>query len=185
MEKIIPNITGPWMATRTGRRINPGEMSKEDVDIEDIAWALSNLCRYNGHCDHFYSVAQHSVYVSKVVSDLGGDPKKGLLHDATECYVGDMVRPVKHRPDMKNYIKLENKVMKVVGEAFDLSFPIMTPDVKLADNIVLLSEKDQIISAPNDWGWGEDIIRMGNKITLMYPEEAYKFFMDEYKKLFK
>ncbi len=185
MEKELSNVKGFWMATRTGKKINPGNMDKEDVDIEDIAWSLSHLCRYNGHCDYFYSVAQHSVYVSKVVESLGGDPKKGLIHDATECYLGDMVKPVKTRPDMKGYVDLEDKVMNTIGKAFGFYTPIMTDIVKKADNIVLFSEKDQIIKYPMDWGWGNDIPRMKEKIKPMYPKEAYDFFMNRYNKLFK
>lgn len=184
MTEEIPNLPGHWMATHTGRKIDPGTMTKDDVDIEDIAWSLSHLCRYNGHCDHFYSVAQHSVYVSEIVQSLGGDPKKGLLHDATECYVGDVVRPVKHRTDMENYVILENRVMRIIGEAFNFSTPIMTSEVSLADDIVLLSEKDQILKDSPDWGWGNDIIRMEGKIKIMYPQEAYKFFMNRYNELF-
>lgn len=184
MEINIPNLPGHWMATHTGRKIDPGTMTKEDVDIEDIAWSLSHLCRYNGHCDHFYSVAQHSVYVSNITHLLGGDPKKGLLHDATECYVGDVVRPVKQRPDMENYVTLEDRVMRIIGEAFNFSIPIMTSEVNLADNIVLLSEKDQILKDSPDWGWGEDIQRMKERIKPMYPPEAYRFFMNKYSELF-
>lgn len=185
MESIIENITGPWMATHTGLKVNPGTMTKGDINIEDIAWALSNICRFNGQCDHFYSVAQHSVYVSRITEELGGDPRKGLLHDATECYVGDMVRPVKYRDGMEAFRILEERVGKIVAEAFNLPGDIMTTEVKKADNIALFTEKDQIMSNSPDWGWGEDVRRMGIKIELMYPPEAYKFFMERYNKLFK
>lgn len=184
MESIIEKVTGPWMATRTGRKINPGTMLKEDVDINDIAWALSHLCRYNGHCDHFYSVAQHSVYVSYVVEELGGDPKKGLLHDATECYIGDMVRPVKYRDGMQSFRDLEDRIGKVIEEAFQLDGEMMTKEVKEGDNILLHTEKDQILMNSPDWGWGEDIPRMEEKISLMYPPEAYEFFIKRYEELF-
>jgi len=180
----IKIVDKSWTATRSGLKINPSTMVKEDILIEDIAWALSHLCRYNGHCDHFYSVAQHSVYVSNVVEGLGGDPKKGLLHDATECYIGDMVRPVKQRPEMEGFVILEDRIMDLVGEAFNLGNPVVTPIIKLADNIVLHSEKDQIFENSPDWGWGDDLPRMKKKIELMYPPEAYKFFMERYNELF-
>jgi 5'-deoxynucleotidase YfbR-like HD superfamily hydrolase len=47
-----------------------------------------------------YSVAQHSVIVSELVEQRGGDAEDAfaaLMHDATEAYLGDMPHPLKHR----------------------------------------------------------------------------------------
>ena len=50
---------GDWMQTYSGKRYYPVDPRIEDVDINDIAHALSHLCRYGGHCSRFYSVAEH------------------------------------------------------------------------------------------------------------------------------
>jgi len=184
MEIVVDTSKGLFMFTYTGRKVNPGTITKNDINIEDIARSLSNICRFNGHCKTFYSVAQHSVYVSRIAESLGGDPIRGLLHDATECYVGDMIRPVKYRDEMKSFIELEDSVMDVIADKFGIIGEFMTPDIKIADNIALFTEKDQILANNDDWGWGYEIPRMEEKIELMYPPDAYNFFMKRYNELF-
>jgi hypothetical protein len=138
---------GNWMQTYTGRQFWPLDPRPDEVFIEDIAHALSCICRYNGHCDHFYSVAEHSFHVSRVVP-----PKLallGLMHDATEAYVGDVIRPLK--PMLKGYKAIEDNVWQVIAERFGL--PSKLPDtIKIADNAVLLAEKAQI-SKPEAAPW--------------------------------
>lgn len=82
----------PWIQTYTGKQFSYFECGPEQICIEDIARALSNLCRFTGHCKKFYSVAQHSVLVSHRTKN----PLLGLMHDADEAYTGDMCRPLKH-----------------------------------------------------------------------------------------
>jgi uncharacterized protein len=84
---------GDWIQTYTGRRVYPLDPSPEDIDIADIAHALSNVCRFTGHVREFYSVAQHSVIVSECVP--APFALLGLMHDAPEAYIGDISRPLK------------------------------------------------------------------------------------------
>src|SRR4051812_20612492 len=88
-------LRGDWMQTYTGRAFWPLDAQPEDVDPLDIAAALSMLCRYGGHVSRFYSVAEHCLLMSEAVA-----PEHALwalLHDATEAYMGDMVRPLKRQ----------------------------------------------------------------------------------------
>ena len=101
-----------WLQTFTGKKIDLINPTSEMVDIEDIAHSLSMLCRYNGHCRDFYSVAEHSVFVESLgrlavepqCSFLGFEEVQKrclslLLHDAAETYIGDLTTPFKQGLD--------------------------------------------------------------------------------------
>lgn len=87
--------------TWSGLLIDPFRPEVNDIRIDDIAHALSLVCRYGGHIDFHYSVGQHSLYVYERVKETGiTDPcclLMALLHDAEEAYLGDMPSPLKHR----------------------------------------------------------------------------------------
>ncbi len=140
-----------WMQTYTGLQFYPLAPQPADVAIEDIAHALSLICRYGGHVDRFYSVAEHCVLVSQAVPPEHA--LHALLHDATEAYVGDMVRPLKHQPQMSAYVDAEDRVWEAVCERFQID-PVMPPSVKDADNRILLTERDELMrhhGAQHEW----------------------------------
>jgi 5'-deoxynucleotidase YfbR-like HD superfamily hydrolase len=85
----------------------------------------------------FYSVAQHSVYVSQQCDP--DDALAGLLHDASEAYLSDIVRPVKFTAEMEGYRAIEKRLENAIAEKFGLA-AAMTPSIKAADDLVLLSE---------------------------------------------
>ena len=125
-----------WIRTYTGRMFYPLAPTVDQIYIEDIAHALSNICRYGGHCENFYSVAQHSCMVSDY---LPAFKLEGLMHDGTEAYLGDMVRPLKHSAKMRQYRIAENKLDVVLHEKFDLD-PAARKLVKEYDNRALATE---------------------------------------------
>lgn len=84
---------GDWIQTATGRQFWPLDPRPEDVDVRDVAHALSNVCRFAGHTRWHYSVAQHSLLASLYAPPGSGLP--ALLHDAAEAYMGDIARPWK------------------------------------------------------------------------------------------
>jgi len=100
------------------------------IDINDIASALSKICRFGGHPNDFYSVAQHSV----IVASLGPSYlcKEALLHDAAEAYLGDVIKPLKVILGDR-YKELETKFTQVIWEKFDLSFERLA-EVKAFDS---------------------------------------------------
>jgi hypothetical protein len=111
-------MTKHWIRTCKGRECHFDALENFTPDIEEIAHALSNLCRYTGHTPSFYSVAQHCCLVSLHC------PKKfrlaGLLHDATEAYVSDLSAPLKSMPGMEYYNRLEAEMYGRVAETFRL-----------------------------------------------------------------
>ena len=87
----------------SGRRLDLLDPSPLDVEIEDIARGLARVARWNGQTsgDHAFSVAEHSVVVTDLFTQL--NPKStreqrltALLHDAAEYVIGDMISPFKH-----------------------------------------------------------------------------------------
>src|SRR4051812_31750950 len=83
----------PYIQTYSGTEFWPLSPKAADVKLIDIAHALSNKCRFAGHCREFYSVAQHSVLVSRQLPDEF--KLWGLLHDAGEAYFADIPNPIK------------------------------------------------------------------------------------------
>ena len=107
--------------THTEKIFDPWQIVQSDVEILDIAHALSLITRANGHLHHFYSVAQHSVNCAKEAAARGHSlivQLACLTHDAAECYVADVPRPVKHR--LVGYVDLEDMILGVVWAAFGL-----------------------------------------------------------------
>lgn len=104
--------------TKGGHQIDLENPAVEDIDIEDIAHSLSMQCRYNGHVRKFYSVAEHCVHVSKATAQVGYLPLWGLLHDAGEAYVSDIITPIKEC--LPKFNEIEAKVLGVVAEKFSL-----------------------------------------------------------------
>ena len=146
---------GDWMQTATGRKFWPLDPRPEDVDIEDIAHALSNVCRFGGHCREFYSVAEHSVRVSDYVGALGGAPwhrLAGLLHDATEAYLGDMIRPLKIQAEMVPFRLAEGRVEQAIRLRFSV-VTFATPLIKTADEALLATEARDIMGGESAGKW--------------------------------
>lgn len=184
MSNIEIDYSKTYIATHSGI-FYPFDMKPEDVNVEDIAHALSLLCRYNGHCKEFYSVAQHSVLVAQLVPEHL--KLKALLHDASEAYISDVPKPIKRRlPDVE---ALENNISDTIFAAFDLSAEL-EPEIKRADLIMLLTESEQLHrngwiildEVQNKYGVKEspldDLI-----INPLSPRESYELFMDTYSAL--
>ena len=134
-----------WMQTATGRQFFHEKATAEDICIEDIAHALSHLCRFGGHCRDFYSVAEHSVRVAEAIEDEGGsriEVAAGLMHDAAEAYVGDMVWPLKQA--MPDFRAVEERIERAIADKFGLPHPL--PEiVKKFDLVLLATEKRDLM----------------------------------------
>lgn len=130
-----------WIQTYTGRQFWPLDPRPEHIQVEDIAHALSMLCRYNGHCLEFYSVAQHCVLMSHEV--LPEHALWALLHDAAEAYLGDMPRPLKHQDEMAQFRLAETEIMLAVQDRFELGDEPF--EIRDADNRMIATEKRDIM----------------------------------------
>ena len=139
---------GNWINTYTGRQFWPLDPRVEDVDIEDIAHALSLQCRFTGHVRSFYSVAQHCVLVAECVPE--SDRLWALLHDAPEAYLIDLARPVKQASEMRGYRDAEDRLMHVIADRFGLVGDIPA-SVKDADNRMLMTEAHSLMKMHPQW----------------------------------
>ncbi|MDO4338194.1 MAG: phosphohydrolase [Eubacteriales bacterium] len=109
------------MNTFSGRKFNPMQIDLENICTEDIAHALSLLCRGGGHLKRFYSVGQHSLNCMKEAKARGLSERVQLaclLHDASEAYIADIIRPVKQY--LSNYVQIESMIMSYIWEKYEL-----------------------------------------------------------------
>lgn len=143
-----------YMTTFRGEKIDMDSPAPSSINLIDIAHHLSMLCHWCGASREFFSVAQHCVLVATICPpELA---RWGLLHDAAEAYLGDMIRPVKVRcPD---YRVLEKRFLEVIADRFGLPWP-EPPELKPFDNAALQLEADFLM--PHDAvlhdGWGQVI----------------------------
>lgn len=139
--------SGPVMATFLGGGFWPFDPRVEDIHIEDIAHSLARLCRFNGHCQDYVSIAEHSVLVSRIGPEE--EALERLLHDAAEFAIGDIISPIKRHPQVAAVIKpIEENIERAIAAAFDLAYP-WSPSVHLADRLVV--EEEQRRNVARSW----------------------------------
>jgi len=172
--------------TATGEKFYPFKPSQNDINIEDIAHALSQQCRFSGHTSFegkmkHYSVAQHSLYCSYICFD---HPLWALLHDAPEVYSIDVPTPIKYR--IPEFREMEDKIEKIISNKFDLEWP-RPAEVKQADiaafeiEWILLMEGNTKSAAYRECSKN----RVFLKILNMSMEEVRDAFLARFKELTK
>jgi hypothetical protein len=134
------------ITTYTGRRIDPLQLRPEDVCIEDIAHHLACVNRFNGALREPVSVAQHSVYVSRLVADYPCE-LQALLHDASEAYLLDIPKWLKRTPEMAAYRAAEARAEQVIFERFNCEL-VLHAAVEEADRIMVRYEAERMLAAP-------------------------------------
>ena len=144
----MPGKDGQFIQTFSGRRVWPLSPAVEEICTEDIAHALSLQCRFTGHLKDFFSVAQHSVHVSFICDPA--DAFWGLMHDASEAYLIDLARPVKHHPEMAFFRIAEERLHAVIAERFGLKLPIPF-SVHVADDVMLWTERRDLLPHVVSW----------------------------------
>lgn len=179
-----------WILTYTGRRFHPLQPSAMDVCAEDIAHALSNICRYTGHSKRFYSVAEHSIHVATHMPR--GMELEGLLHDASEAYLCDLPRPLKQDPAFTPYRFAEQDVTNAIRTYFSLPIfedPLVTAAVKLVDLRMLATEARQLMPdvplyGPSSWdiiqgveSYDVDLSPYAEPWGVLRPEQVESVFM--------
>ena len=178
------SLRGPWSTAFSGKRFHPLNLQPDEVNIADIAHALANLCRFGGHCEPFYSVAEHSVHLSKIVPpDMA---LQALVHDAAEAYsgFGDVLPPAKEAAPLIR--EIEHAITKVVAQRFEIPWPFPAYICQM-DKALAKAESDTLMPlATRAWFEGKVLIEIP-KVNLgcWRPDEAEELFTAQWNRLRK
>lgn len=171
----------PTILTASGHYFDLLRPWQSTICVLDIAHALAHIFRFTGHTRVFYSVAQHSVLVSRIV------PREhalaGLLHDAAEAFVGDVSSPLKRL--LPEYKVIERRVEAEVLARFNL--PQTLPEcVKRADLVALRTEqRDLMLGVTTGEGWTrtDGIDPLQRTIEPLLPAAAREQFLARFNEL--
>lgn len=164
----------------TGTMYYPLDPRPDDVYVEDIAHALSNMCRFAGHTKDFYSVAQHSWLVSYLVPDYMA--LTGLFHDASEAYCVDLPRPIKHSGALDAYKAIEELNEVAISKALGIFFPF-PKEIKEADIRALVTEQRDLFRVERDKEWILANKPLHYHIRPWGPKKAKRMFLRRYREL--
>lgn len=171
-EMKAATIKGPTILLYSGNYFSYECPHDSAWTLEDIAHGLAMTCRFGGQARSYYSVAEHSVYVSQLVPpELAWD---ALMHDAAEAFICDMPKPLKEM--LPDYKRIEKHVESAITERYGLINP-MPREIKMADIQMLRAEQVQIMRNNDDWHWTFDVPQPDITIAGMLPEEAKAFFL--------
>lgn len=177
-----------------GRLVDLCNLRDDEIDIEVIAHSLSLQCRYMGHVKHHYSVAQHCIYVCDcIIKENRVDCREalaGLLHDASEAYLHDLVRAIKVGllDEGSQWNKLEAKIQKQIFLKYGLhNHQQYHKQIKKWDNRVLRSEIDELIpqACPEFRQMIADIEPAGVVIEKLAPWQVEPMFLERFHRLCK
>ena len=167
-----------YISTVSGKRFYFNAPTRDMIDVQDIAHALGNLCRFTGQCREFYSVAEHSVLMSRLVP--AHRALEALLHDATEAYCADLARPIKNT--LPGYRAMEDRIWQAVAYKFDLPLQ-MSQEIKVWD-MAMLKREVEVLLPPhcavelNLPGHSADV-----NLHMWSPRHARFMFLQRYREL--
>lgn len=179
-----------YIRTSSGVKFYPLNPDPQGILIEDIAHALSLLCRGNGHVKVFFSVGQHCIHCAKEAEQRGYSTRlilACLLHDASEAYLSDITRPVKQH--LQDYCRYEEHLLEVIYKKF-LGSPLSQEEqklVKIIDDDMLYYDLRDLLNEPV----GELVNGQDPRIapvmysSFSYKERPFKEVEEEYLSLFR
>ena len=173
--------------TFTGKWFKPLEPRPEDVDIRDIAHALSLICRFTGHVLWPYSVSQHSIAVARLCSK--NIAIYGLLHDAAEAYITDVAHPIKSTFHIgeRSFAEVEHEIRDVILRALKVPVPdghdLTWARVQKIDKAIGVSESIQLMPHRLKWGRNCRVEPAPYKVEQWDWHDAELVFLKEFKEL--
>jgi len=166
------NSTEPWVYTYTGKKFHFLQPQQDEICIEDIAHSLSLQCRFNGHTNQFYSVAQHCVLMSQWASAF---PRWMLFHDAAEAYIGDIPTPIKQ--NFPEIYRLERNILTAIAYKFNLKSLIPYDAIREADARILETEKKEVLTCSMNFESDIKVKPFPRLISPMKAETAEQLFL--------
>ncbi|MGV0949295.1 MAG: hypothetical protein ACOYB3_01390 [Azonexus sp.] len=178
----MKRATQTWFQTFTGVKFYPLTCTAGDIRIEDIAHASANYCRYGGHTRFFYSVAQHVCLChDHMPHGSTGRPRmlrlQALLHDGTEGYLGDVVKPLKVL--LKDYQRIERRLERIIMARYGLP-PTIQSEIKVADLEALATEKRDLLYDGPIWDATKGVTPWGETIVPWQPAVAKEQFLSRF-----
>lgn len=140
VDQLLESTPTPTILTASGMPLSLTYPSWRLIDDQDIAQALSRICRFGGHTRQFYSVAQHCVLASWFVPQE--DALAALLHDAPEAYIGDMITPLKAL--LPGYRAIEQRLWMAIAKRFGID-PVLPESVKRVDLQLMATERRDLL----------------------------------------
>lgn len=178
----VVDVSKAWIQTASGGIFHILAPQQREIHITDIGHSLAMQCRFTGHVRRFYSIAEHSVLGSYLVPEK--DALWFLLHDASEAYIADINRPLKHFTSVgSSYLPVEANIMQAIVSRFHLPWP-EPESIKRSDNAMLYAEKNQLLP-PMDWDtkWGDSPTPANVKVRCWDPEVAEVEFLHRFYQL--
>lgn len=174
--------------TLKGNLIDLFEFKPEDIDIEEVAHSLSNLCRYNGMTKKFYSVAEHCVLMTRHAREQWLDneqvQKAALLHDASEAYVGDVTYHLKKV--VLDFSYYEDQILNAIFKKYNVDFSgQIEEDVHWLDRCICVDEMKQLMNGidPTLVLPADEFRGLGIECQAWEPSQARQEYLKECKKL--
>lgn len=170
---------GPCIETRSGGLFDFG-VADGELNVTDIAHALGNLCRFQGHCLHFYSVAEHSYLMATYALDVLESVELAracLWHDAPEAYIGDIPSPLKDLLRIYGVpiAEYEARIWRRLAAEFDLP-PTLPEVVHELDLRILVDERQALTSLrgqrDNVWPCLDGVQPLGVNVKALDPVAA-------------
>lgn len=182
-------MSRPFITTFSGNRFYFDDVESNNICLKDIAVGLARTPRWGGHTRQPFYVAQHSIIHSSLMPEDG--QLEGLMHDASEAFMGDMSKPLKYLLPQSEYKAIENRLTKLIWKTFGLSdkYDPKDPngDIKRIDTELLRGEAAFLMPPgtpeADQWESRTSPVRPAHFDVIYSHEEAYRMFILEYWKL--
>lgn len=184
--RYLADVKDPSITTYTNKEFFLTRPTPEIICIEDIAHGLSNICRYVGQCQPFYSVAEHSIRMAWLVDSIRNweDPDEyrnaqlaALLHDSAEAYIGDVSSGLKHL--FPRLMEIEDRILATVLDMYGVK---MIPEIKDLDVTIRVTEVMNLLPRGHA-GWSFEDPESYEPIIPWSPQIAETSFLGMFKEL--